>query len=27
MVEGQEEALINEMADELCDLVQMADRN
>ncbi len=27
MVEGQEEAVINEMADELCDLVRMADRN
>ena len=27
MVEGQEESVINEMADELCDLVQMADRN
>ncbi len=27
MVEGQEESVINEMADELCDLVRMADRN
>jgi phosphoglucosamine mutase len=27
MVEGQEESVINEMADELCGLVQMADRN
>ena len=27
MVEGQEESVINEMADELCELVQMADRN
>jgi phosphoglucosamine mutase len=27
MVEGQDEAVINEMADELCGLVQMADRN
>ena len=27
MVEGQEQSLINEMADDLCDLVQMADRN
>ncbi len=27
MVEGQDETLINEMADELCDLVQAADRN
>ncbi|EKD32458.1 MAG: hypothetical protein ACD_77C00094G0002, partial [uncultured bacterium] len=27
MVEGQEESVIHEMADELCDLVQMADRN
>lgn len=27
MVEGQEEAMINEIADQLCDLVQMADRN
>lgn len=27
MVEGQEESAINEMADELCGLVQMADRN
>jgi phosphoglucosamine mutase len=27
MVEGQDETVINEMADELCGLVQMADRN
>jgi phosphoglucosamine mutase len=27
MVEGQDEAVINEMADELCSLVQMADPN
>jgi hypothetical protein len=27
MVEGQDETIINEMADELCALVQMADRN
>ncbi len=27
MVEGQEESMINEIADQLCDLVQMADRN
>jgi hypothetical protein len=27
MVEGQDEPLINEMADELCDLVRQADRN
>ncbi|MGB3221695.1 MAG: phosphoglucosamine mutase, partial [Desulforhopalus sp.] len=27
MVEGQDEAVINDMADELCGLVQMADRN
>lgn len=27
MVEGQEESVINEMADELCGLVQLADRN
>ncbi len=27
MVEGQDEVIINEMADELCNLVQMADRN
>jgi phosphoglucosamine mutase len=27
MVEGQDETVINEMADELCGLVQMADPN
>ena len=27
MVEGRDETIINEMADELCDLVQTADRN
>jgi phosphoglucosamine mutase len=27
MVEGQDETVINERADELCGLVQMADRN
>jgi hypothetical protein len=27
MVEGQDETIINDMADELCSLVQMADRN
>jgi phosphomannomutase len=26
MVEGQDEALINEMADELCELISLADR-